>query len=587
LAREISQERLRLDQVMISPTTSTGSTETVCFPIGPNGAKPVERIEKLVAVGFFIILLVLRWFYATNQPWDSDEPQHLHVVWGWANGMLPYKDIFDNHAPLLQAISAPVFALFGESPDIVTKMRWAIMPFSVLVLVMTYLIGLQLFSRRIALWGAVLAAAFPDLYSKLGEYRPDVFWCAAWLVLLWILVSGELTARRLFWAGFVLGVSFAASMKTSFLLLTLLLGAATVWLLRTAKPELRAQQGSSAWFLIAPVLGTLIVPLTLVAFFSWKGSLAQMYYCVITHNLAAGGDRWALLLRRIPDVRFWLFLPAIAAGIWLMKRDKDQQRGLRRFFFMSVTGLYCPLLFSIWPLISKQDFVPFFPILILVLTCPLVSIGESIGTKTLLPAFLIPAAVAAAELTWMMSTRSPFKAANQTNFAIISDTLKLTHPGETVLDAKGQAIFRPRPFYYVFEQITREMVERGQLRDDAAERLAANRTPVVVASHWLSSPTGQFVSQNYVPVGSVLVLGKKLFPGKDGHVEFEVVIPAKYAIIGANGLLSGNLDGTELNGSRDLSPGTHELDLALPAEPVFAVWSRAIEKGFSPFSHTR
>jgi hypothetical protein len=65
------------------------------------------------------------------------------------------------------------------------------------------------------------------------------------------------------------------------------------------------------------------------------------------------------------------------------------------------------------------------------------------------------------------------------------------------------------------------------------------------------------------------------------------VIPAKYAIIGANGLLSGNLDGTELNGSRDLSPGTHELDLALPAEPVFAVWSRAIEKGFSPFSHTR
>ena len=106
------------------------------FPIGssPNDAKPVERVEMLVAVGFFLVLLVLRWFYATNQPWDSDEPQHLHVVWAWANGMLPYKDVFDNHAPLFQAISAPVFALFGESADIVTKMRWAIVPLSVLIL---------------------------------------------------------------------------------------------------------------------------------------------------------------------------------------------------------------------------------------------------------------------------------------------------------------------------------------------------------------------------------------------------------------------------------------------------------------------
>jgi hypothetical protein len=570
---------------MISPATPSERTEMTDLPVGPSRSdtNPVDRLEVLVAAGFFLVLLALRCFYASNQPWDSDEPQHLHVVWAWANGMLPYKDVFDNHAPLFQAISAPVFALFGESADIVTKMRWAIMPFSALILVMVYRIGLQLFSRRVALWGAVLAGSFPDLYFKLDEYRPDLFWCAAWLVLLWILTGGKLTPRRMFWAGFVLGVAFSASMKTLFLLLTILLAAATVWLLRAIDTDLRRPQKMSGWIFVAPLLGVVIVPLAVIAFFSWKGSLSQMYYCVITHNISATGDQWSLFLRRTHDLRFWLFVPAIAGGFLLAKWDENRQRGLQRLFFMSVTGLYCPLLFSFWPLISKQDFLPFFPILILVLTYPLVWVGELIRTKTFLPAFLLPATVAAMELAGMISARPPLQPTNQTHVAIISDVLKLTHPGETVLDAKGQTIFRARPFYYVFEQITREKVERGELRDDVPERLIADRTPVVVSSHWLTSATGQFVSLNYVPAGSVMVLGKKLFPGNDGHVEFDVVIPAKYAIIGADGLVSGTLDGIKLNGPQDLSIGKHELDLALPAEPAILIWSRALEKGFSQF----
>jgi hypothetical protein len=574
---------------MISPTTPSGSAEMAHFSIrsSPRDAEPVERAEIAIAAGFFLVLLVLRWFYTTNQPWDSDEPQHLHVVWAWANGLLPYKDVFDNHAPLFQVLSAPIFALLGERVDIVTAMRWVIMPVSALVLLMIYRIGRQLFSGRIALWGAVLAAAFPDLYFKLDEYRPDVFWCAVWLILLAILTGGKLTPRRLFWAGFVLGVAFAVSLKTSFLLLTILCGAATVWLLQPIVTGRRSRREKSVWILIAPFLGVLIVPLALVAFFFWKGSLGQMYYCVIIHNMAARGDQWPLFLHRMRDVRFWLFVPMIAGGLWLAKGDENRHRALRRLFFMSVTGLYCPLLFTFWPLISKQDFLPFFPILILVLVCPLVWIGESVRAKTFFPPFLLPAMVAAAELGGMISSRPPLKPKNQTNFAIISDVLKLTHPEETVLDAKGQAIFRPRPFYYVFEQITREKVERGELVDDTPERLTANRTPVVVSSDWLAPATGRFVSQNYVPVGSVLVLGKKLIPDSDGHIEFNLAIPAKYAIIGANGLVSGTLDGMKLNGSRDLSAGQHDLSLVVPAEPVFVIWSRVLEKGFSPFSETR
>ena len=274
----------------------------------------------------------------------------------------------------------------------------------------------------------------------------------------------------------------------------------------------------------------------------------------------------------------------IAGSIWLGQRDPDRQRALQRLFFMAVVGLYCPLLFTFWPLISKQDFLPFFPILILVLTCPLVWIGDWIRSKTVFSAYLLPALVAVLELSWMIKARPPLKATNQTNFAIVSDVLNLTHPEETVLDAKGQTIYRRRPFYYVFEQITREKVERGELLDDGPERLIKHRTPVIVSSHWLTPATGQFISQNYIPVGSVLVLGRRIVPDKDGRAEFNVVIPAKYMIIGENGLVTATLDGIKINGSRDLYPGSHDLVLPSPNGNLFVIWSRAFEKGFSPFA---
>jgi hypothetical protein len=574
---------------MTSSTTRPGGAGMIDFS-RRSSAKNAEShgelavIEKVVAAGLFLALILLKLFYAVNQPWNSDETQHLHVVWAWANGMLPYKDVFDNHAPLFQALSAPVFAWFGERADIVTIMRWAITPIAMLILALTYRLGSRLFSKRVGLWGAVLAASFPDLYAKLGEYRPDLFWSAVWLILLTILTGGRLSPRRLFWAGFVLGIAFAVSMKTLFLLLTILLAAVVAGTIRRIDPGLRrsSKNAFSPLRVVAPVAGALVVPLVVVAFFAWKGALTEMFYGVVIHNITASGDQWSLFFHRMRDWRFWLFVPMIAGGILLARGDPDRRRGIQRLFLMSATGLYCPLLFGFWPLISKQDFLPFFPIFILVLTYPLLWIGQWLASRTRLAAYWLPALLAVSQLGWMISSRPPFKPANQANFAIISDVLKLTRPGETVFDAKGQTIYRPRPFYYVFEQITREKFERGELRDDAPERLKAEKTPVVVSSHWLSPATGSFVSENYIPVGSVLVLGKKLVPAEGGQVDFEIAIPARYAIVGANGLATGTLDGVKLLGPRDLSPGRHDLVLTSVSGPVFVIWSRALEKGFSP-----
>ena len=547
----------------------------------------LTRVEWWVGAACLLALLCLRWFYVTTQPWDSDEPQHLHVVWAWANGLLPYKDIFDNHAPLFQAMSAPLFSLLGERTDIVAAMRWAMLPIGAVILLTTYCLGSRLFSPRIGFWGALLAASFPDLYAKFGEYRPDLFWAALWLVGLAILTRGKPDPRRLFAAGIVFGIAFAVSMKTTFLLLTVLVAALAVWILRFASGGTRSSPAKSLPYVLgsflAPVAGALIAPALVVAFFAFKGALPQMYYCVIAHNITSEGNPWQTVIHKVWDIRFWLFVPTIAGGLWWARRDPQPDRGQQRLFFLAVTGFFCPLLFTFWPLVSKQDFLPFYPLLMLTIACPLVGVGKWIGSKTGLPIFLLPFLIVCWQLASIVRAHPPLKQTNQKNVQIIADTLNLTHRGETVLDAKGQTIYRARPYYYVSEQITRERVERGELVDDSPKRLIAARTPLVIESHWLTQATGQFVNQNYVSVGCVLVLGKRVPSAAGGHVKFEIAIPEKYTVVGRNGQVSGKLDGTEITGPRYLSAGVHDLVLYSPEDSVAIVWSRAIEKGYSPF----
>ncbi len=121
---------------------------------------------------------------------------------------------------------------------------------------------------------------------------------------------------------------------------------------------------------------------------------------------------------------------------------KEPRRGRRKLFILAVTGLFCPLLFAFWPLISKQDFLPFYPIIMVTIGFLLVAVGDWIRARIGLPVFILPLLVVCWQLASIVRAHPPLKQTNQKNVQIIADTLKLTHPDETVLDAKGQVIFR-------------------------------------------------------------------------------------------------------------------------------------------------
>ncbi|HWS72879.1 MAG TPA: hypothetical protein VN605_12235, partial [Thermoanaerobaculia bacterium] len=69
----------------------------------------------LAALG--AVSLVFRSLAFFRYRFDSDEPQHLHVAWGWTAGLVQYRDYFDNHAPLVHILTAPILRLVGERDD--------------------------------------------------------------------------------------------------------------------------------------------------------------------------------------------------------------------------------------------------------------------------------------------------------------------------------------------------------------------------------------------------------------------------------------------------------------------------------------
>jgi hypothetical protein len=184
--------------------------------------EPISFADRWLAAALLGIAVILRFFYIWHYRIDSDEPQHLHVVWIWAQGRLPYRDLFDNHAPLFQALYAPLFHLLGVRPDIILPMRVGELPIWALTIFCVWKIAARLYSPRTALWTAVFTALCPPLTSaesnldisgfffKSIEFRPDQLWALVWMLILLVLSTGRITPRRMLLVGILCGWASAS-----------------------------------------------------------------------------------------------------------------------------------------------------------------------------------------------------------------------------------------------------------------------------------------------------------------------------------------------------------------------------------------
>ncbi len=536
--------------------------------------------------GFLVLLGGLRVFLAYNVQFTSDEAQHLHVVWAWASGLLPYRDVFDNHTPVFHLLCAPLFRLFGENAMIIVYMRLAMIPLFAASLWFVFLIGRRLFSRRAGAWAAVFAGFFPIFLLKTVEFRTDDLWATVWLGLVAIAIGGRLTPRRMFGVGLILGLAFGVSMKTLILAAALLVagGATLAWSWRQAGGGRAADVLRG---LGAGAAGLLVVPAVLIAYFAAQhaayagpGAVGTLYYGAIGHNLlpglhTSGGGAWR---------KFWFpaaLLLSFPAAHFTLRSAPDRAVAIRRLIILLCVGFYLALLHGYWPMITGQDYLPVAPLFVVLVTPGILALGPKCAARwPWLPRLAVPVGYLVLEAAVGFKFAKVRRHSN--TVSDVADVLRWTNRDDYVMDAKSGAIYRQRPFYYALEDVTMKGIDRGLIKNDIVERLIATRT-CVAAYKRLSDRDLDFVRRNYLfRQSSYGIAGQNLFPDASGSVAFEIAISTTYALVSPQGEASGMLDGRPYRGKIPLDIGHHSFVADQPAQPLVLVWAQALERGFRP-----
>jgi hypothetical protein len=561
-------------------------------PAHPDTA-PALAHERWNAGLLLAALIALRVLYAFHYEFDSDEPQHLHVVWAWTRGLLPYRDVLDNHAPLFHLLMAPLLSAIGERPEALVAMRFAMFPLFATVLLAVAALGRRLWSPRVGLWAAVLAAAWPQHFLTSLEFRADDLWAALWLLSLVVLFGGPPTARRCGSAGLLAGAALGVSLKTALLVFGLGLALTAAW------PAARRQGAQATRAVGAWVAGFVLVPAALAVLFAGLGTLPALVRATVFGNALQG-------LWSGPPLRCLWFPLGLPVAFWIARRlpGEDPRGTARAVLFLSGAVAYLALV-SFWPLVTPQDYLPLEPLAALTIAALVVPAGAAAARRSW--RWLAAPALSVAAIVMLLMYWPAWSDRTVGPRTLIADVLALTRDDETVMDLKGESVFRRRPVFWVLESVTQERFRRGLMRDQITAELRAAHTAVAAPDHHRLPPgIREFLNANYISVGAVRVLGMRLTapagasaaaatpnapaadahppasPGVPGAIPFEIELPERYELLAGAARGRGRLDGAPLDGPRWLAAGLHRYVPAAGEREWTVVWARAVEKGYIP-----
>ncbi|MDP9191600.1 MAG: hypothetical protein M3P06_07840 [Acidobacteriota bacterium] len=513
-----------------------------------------QEFVLLAAVSLLRIVCVFRYRI------DSDEPQHLHVIWGWTRGFVQYRDIFDNHVPLFHILAAPIFGLLPESASILTMMRLALLPLGFATIALTGLLASRLYGSRAGVWAAILASVFPPFLLKTLETRNDGLWCVLILGAL-LALQGPPTFRRAVVVGLLTGLAAATSVKTAVIALAVALAMLTIRLER-GRPRLKLRELTAP---IVAVCAGLVPPAIIAAYFWQLGALDNLVYGAFGFNLQYDVSP----ARRLAGL---IALPILSILVIWIARNRASRSPANRFLTLTIIYFVIVLL-SIWPIITTRDFLPVFPLAV-ILFAAFFSRPAPEGVPPWRPQIrLVGLTVLGIVYTvdfgdlWMTPSAYPRQ--------VIAETLQLTAPTDYVLDLKGETIYRQRPTRIILEVVGRSLIKEGDLRDQIAADVQRNGCCVAVRdSNAFPPATRKFLLDHFVSAGVLRVCGRKLGNAQPGaHVTFEIAVPNLYVIETAHGQPQGLLDGTPYNGPRRLGIGAHTFVPTVPLSDATVLWA--------------
>ena len=562
--------------------------------------------EFLVAASLFALMIVFRIVNMLHYRFDSDEPQHLHVIWGWVHGFVQYRDLFDNHMPLFHIALAPIVALIGERATVLYWMRFVLLPVYGVAAWCTYRIGALLFSRRVGIWAVILVGFYPGYHFTSFEFRTDNLWVPLWLLCITVLVGGALTVTRTIVAGLLLGLCFGVSMKST-LFVASLLAAAVVTLFLVGRDKAGQSWGHLAQCVASFFTTTLMVPGVIMAFFALKGLWPEFRYCVFDFNVLAPAIANEHHSARFLVISSIAFACAVYATRQVIRAAGDPTLAFRRGFVLLTCASYLAALYSFWVLRTPQDYLPYHPLASVFLASAVITVSTRLGTANFAVAKALggvglPAFVALLFLSISLVAQPFWIDSSREETDLLQTILTITNPGDFVFDCYGETVFRQRCSRPVLETITLNGIRRRIIPNTLAHDCVETHTCVAVMTkgrtHLGTKMFKMFVSQNYLPVDrdflrrnrpwpthELRVAGAFLKPAQpnSNRIDFDVVIPARYEIIAADGRVTGLLDGTTYEGARFLGRGKHRFVETSGGQNLALLWAQAADRHFTPF----
>ena len=515
------------------------------------------------------LLATMRLAWLNAYPLNSDEAQHAHVAWAWTQGLRLYRDVFDNHGPLFSGLHAWVLRAIGERPNALTWLRLSMQVWYAVALFSIWRIGRRLYTPHIAFYAMLIVALVPRFFFVSGQFRTDDMWMALWLAALAVVAGAPPRAWRWFVAGLLAGAALSVSQKTLVLLCLALLAGVVV---SVARPTGRR---APPWRSITcGLVGLVLVPATFIAWIAWRGDLGPAWYALVGYNVGGASKAYAL-----PKLGVFLLL----SGICVYLAFRHVRRLARDAFdwpvFLALqAGLFLFLVWFVWPLITAQDFLPAIPPLVLVLcgaTARLPWLRESALRRRVLAK-----AVIGVECIALVMTAPPWSDRLGCQREELATVLRYTDPGDTVMDAKGDAIFRPRPFFPVIESMAMIRLRSGHMPDTIAQSLVEHRTMLVLRRR-LPPASDTFVETSYLPVTGDVWMAGMYVASERGMRTVDLALPGDYVLTDGTQRLRASIDGGAVSDSWNLGVGKHQIDTTTD-RALLLVWRQAWERGWRP-----
>jgi Dolichyl-phosphate-mannose-protein mannosyltransferase len=179
------------------------------------GSETTGRIVRAGAWTLVGLLCALWVWEIPRRGIDPDELEHLHAGLCVSQGLVPYRDFFEHHAPGLYYLTWPLFSLLGPKLTVLWTGRAVMLACAVATLWLTRRLATQQGGPLAGIVALAALASTTIFHAKAIELRPDV---PAMLFLVWgassAMSCGRKSWRRDLWTGVLLGLACLFTQKS-------------------------------------------------------------------------------------------------------------------------------------------------------------------------------------------------------------------------------------------------------------------------------------------------------------------------------------------------------------------------------------